>query len=178
MDPLEEPRVIWWRFGKEDEGGDFRVNPPHVVDEHLDSKLQRGRGTTTWQWHDPGKIILETPAPSLHYGNDTRIYYLIEQGLTVIRAIHLAPPHDDWYWYIHLADIYYDSARSCWVNQDLFCDLLVDRSGQSYQLLDLADLGKALEIGLVDSAKTAAILRRTDTLLNTIGQGQFPWHKF
>jgi hypothetical protein len=177
INPAKNSLVIWWRFGKEHGEDDFRVNPPATIAHHLDTKAERSSQTPAaqWRWWTDGTVIVERPTPSVHYGEDTRIYYLIERGLTIVEGIHLPPPRDRWYWYIHLADIFYDEQRQCWISKDLFCDIVLDSTGQQYHLMDLADLGYALEIGLVTAAETAGILQRTDALLAAVTQGEFPF---
>lgn len=176
-DPIKKVQVIWWRFGKEHGEDDFHINTPITIAQHLDQKAIRARQTPAdqWRWWTDGTVIVEKPTPSIHYGKDTRIYYLIERGLTIVEQIHLPPPRDRWYWYIHLADIFYDAQRRCWISKDLFCDIILDPTGQQYQLMDLADLGNALEIGLITAAETTTILRRTDEAITEISRGNFPF---
>jgi hypothetical protein len=169
--------AVWWRFGREHGEDDFRVNTPPTIAQHLDHKVERAHQTpaTEWRWWTDGEVIVEKPATSIHYGEDTRIYYLIERGLTIVEQINLSPPRDRWYWYIHLADIFYDEQRQCWISKDLFCDIVLDPTGQVYHLMDLADLGYALTTGLISPAETTAILRRTDAVVSEISQGNFPF---
>ncbi|MBX3012724.1 MAG: hypothetical protein KF832_14505 [Caldilineaceae bacterium] len=174
----EKSVIVWWRFGKEHgEGQGFRLNPQSVIDHHLDTKVAQARQTPAdqWRWWSNGKLLVERPDPTGYgYAADTRIYYLVEQGLTIIENIHLPPPRSAWTWYIHLADIAYDHQRHCWVSQDLFCDILWTADGQRYHLLDLADVGHALRLGLLTAERAARLLTRTDQLLALIAQGQFP----
>ncbi|MEZ4619760.1 MAG: hypothetical protein R2867_30240 [Caldilineaceae bacterium] len=175
--PLQQTQAIWWRFGKEHGEDDFRVNPSSIIARHLNTKAEQTAHTPAvdWRWWTDGTVIVEKPVPGIHYGDETRIYYLIEQGLTLVEQIHLPAPREYWYWYIHLADIFYDEARRCWISKDLFCDIMLDRSGDRYHVMDLADLGQALAIGLVTPAETTVILQRVDALLTTITQDGFPF---
>lgn len=170
-------QAIWWRFGKEHGEDNFRVNPTEIIAQHLGQKVMRTSqiAATDQRWWTDGSLVVEKPIPSIHYSEDTRIYYLIERGLTIVEQVHLPPPRDHWYWYIHLADIFYDEARCCWISKDLFCDIVLDRSGKQYHVMDLADLGQALAIGLITPAATTAILQRVDTLLTAITQDKFPF---
>ena len=172
-----QTQAIWWRFGKEHGEDDFRVNPPEIIAQHLDQKVMRTSqiAATDQRWWTDGTVIVGKPISSIHYSEDTRIYYLIERGLTIIEQIHLPAPRECWYWYIHLADIFYDEARRFWISKDLFCDIVLDRSGDRYHVMDLADLGQALAIGLVTPAETTVILQRVDALLTTITQDGFPF---
>ncbi|MEZ4860000.1 MAG: hypothetical protein R3C14_01775 [Caldilineaceae bacterium] len=176
MSGLEKTLVIWWRFGKEHgEDDGLRVNPEAVIAHHLDAKAARSRALPAGQWRGAGNVIVERPPLSSHYGLETRIYYLVERGLTVIEGIQLPPPREQWYWYLHVADIFYDQQRLCWVSQDLFCDIVLDPAGQRYHLMDLGDLGEALTIGLIDQPWAVNILKRTDQTLQAINEEGFPF---
>lgn len=174
---IDKTLALWWRFGKEHGETDLRVNAPATIAQHLDDKATHARQTpaTEWRWWTNGTVIVEKPTPGLHYKEDTRIYYLIARGVTVIEQILLPPPRSQWTWYIHLADIFYDEQRCCWISKDLFCDILLDHTGQYYHLLDLGDLGHALAIGLITPAETTTILQRTDALLSAVAARQFPF---
>ena len=55
--------VIWWRFGKEHGKGDgFGVNPPTIIEQHLDAKAAHFRNTPDEQWRWFGRIRTE-PRP-------------------------------------------------------------------------------------------------------------------
>ncbi|OGG55387.1 MAG: hypothetical protein A3F84_04485 [Candidatus Handelsmanbacteria bacterium RIFCSPLOWO2_12_FULL_64_10] len=171
--------VIWWRFGKEHGEENFRVNPPGVIAAHLDQKVAAFRATpdALWRWWQvEDGLIVECPGPDAYgFGADTRVYYLVERGLAVIGNIHFPELRDTYRWYIHLADIFYDSVRACWIKKDLFCDIVVEPDGRHHRLFDLGDLGEALKIGLVSPAQVSDILRRTDSFLKRIADGAFPF---
>jgi len=171
--------AIWWRYGKEhgEEDG-FRLNPAAVVAQHLDAKAAHFRATApeTWCLSRAGSLIVERPDPNGYgYGPDSRIYYLVDRGLTIVENIHLPDPWRAWSWYIHLADIFYDAQRECWISKDLFCDVILTPDGWRYHVNDLGDLGQALELGLITPKTAHQILRRTDALLEAITLGQFPF---
>jgi hypothetical protein len=171
--------VIWWRYGKEHSEEDFRVNPPEVIAAHLDQKLANFRSVPEhlWRWWQINdNLIVERPDPTGYgYGPDTIIYYLLKRGLTIIKNIHLPKPNDGWKWYLHLADIFFDSGRECWIKKDLFCDIVIDHDGRYHRVLDLADLAEVLAIGLVSPPQASAILRRMDSVLKAIAEGLFPF---
>lgn len=175
----EKTLAIWWRYGKEHSEGDgFRINPPAVVEQHLTAKATHFHATPAeqWRWWREGNLIVERPNPSGYgYGPDSRIYYLVDRGLTIVENIHLRDPWQAWPWYIHLADIFYDAHRDCWISKDLFCDVILTPDGRQYHVHDLGDLGHALELGLISAATVHQILRRTDALLEEIALGQFPF---
>lgn len=177
---MHKTLIIWWRYGKEhgDNPDDFRVNPPEVIAAQLDKRLARFRATpeSDWRWWQVDEtLLIERPLADGHaYQPDTRIYYLIPHGLAVIENIHLPPPNDHWRWYIHLADMAFDTHRQCWVKQDLFCDVLMEHSGRAPQVIDLDDLATAQDMGLITPAQTSAILRKTEVLTRAICRGHFP----
>lgn len=179
MDPhAGKPIVVWWRFGKEHSEEDFRVNAPEVVAAHLDEKVAQFRLTPedAWLWWQEGSLLVEKPAPdSWLYRPDTVIYYLVERGLCVIENIHVREWGDEWRWYVHIADIFYDSDRDAWVMKDLFCDVIVHEDRQRYRVLDLHDLGNALDLSLISPQEASDILRRTESVLRAIEQGEFPF---
>jgi hypothetical protein len=176
---VQKTLVIWWRYGKEHgEGNGFRLNPSAVVEQHLDAKAAHFRATPDdqWCWWRAGNVIVERPNPkSYGYGPDSRIYYLLERGVTVVENIHLRDPWQGWPWYIHLADIVYDARRDCWISKDLFCDVILTPDGRRYHVHDLGDVGHAHQLGLLSAEQTTQILRRTDALLEAIALGHFPF---
>jgi hypothetical protein len=179
MEPhIGKPIVVWWRFGKEHSEEDFRVNTPEVVAAHLDEKVARSRLTPgdAWLWWQEGSLLVEKPAPdSWLYRPDTVIYYLVERGLCVIENIHVRDWGDEWRWYVHIADIFYDGDRDAWVMKDLFCDVIVHEDRQRYRVLDLRDLGNALDLRLISPQEASDILRTTESVLRSIERGEFPF---
>lgn len=154
------------------------MNPPAVIEQHLDTKIVQARQTPNdqWRWWYADSILVELPDPKGYgYGPDTRIYYLVERGLTVVENIHLPGVWGSWPWYIHLADIFYDAQRDCWISKDLFCDILLTADGKHYHVTDLGDLGQALQLGLLSTDTMSRILTRTDQTLEAIVQGHFPF---
>lgn len=175
---LERTMVIWWRFGKEHGEEEFQANPKDIIDAHLDDKVTRF-GTTPesqWRWWTVNReLIVERPGPNKYgFGPDTRIFYLPSTGMTIIEDIDFAHLRDQWKWYIHIADIYYDPKRNCWINKDLFCDILVAPDGRTHQILDLDDLGVALTKDIVTSREVSDILHRTDLAIDLISLGGLP----
>jgi hypothetical protein len=178
MKPID---IIWWRFGKEhDPGGQtFRLNPPALVADHMDKKVARRRSLLSEQepcWEVDADLLVERADPQgFHYGPDTRFHYLVRQGLLVVENIHLDPPHEHWTWYIHVADIYFDQARECWVSQDMFADILVDRTGRQSLVMDLDDMATAIDMGLLTPAQSSRVLRNADAAVRAIEAGEFPF---
>ncbi len=178
---MKPTHIIWWRYGKVHYPGGqtFQVNPPALVTDHVDKRVARRHTLLPDQepcWEVDGDLLVERADPAgFHYGPDTRFHYLVRQGLLVVENIHLDPPHDRWAWYIHVADIYYDPARECWISQDMFADILVDRSGRYSLVDDLDDLATALDLGLLTPAQASRVLRSTDAAVRAIERGEFPF---
>ena len=178
---MKPTHIIWWRFGKEhDPGGQtFQINPPAMVTDHMAKRLARRRTLLPDQepcWEVDAGLLVERADPAgFHYGPDTRFHYLVRQGLLVVENIHLDPPHDHWGWYIHVADIYYDRERECWISQDMFADILVDRTGRYSLVDDLDDMATALDLGLLTPAQASRVLRNTDAAVRSIERGEFPF---
>ncbi|HVG01195.1 MAG TPA: hypothetical protein VND68_15250 [Chloroflexia bacterium] len=179
MKPGGSKRIaVWWRFGKEHSEEEFRVNDPSVVAAHLDEKLARFRqaDADAWPWWQEGGLLVEKPTPdSWLYNSDTLIYYLVERGLCVVENIHAPDWGDEWRWYVHIADVFYDGEREAWIMKDLFCDVIVHEDCRRYRVLDLHDLANALDIGLISPPQASDILRRTEEVLRSIERGEFPY---
>lgn len=176
MDPT---LLIWHRYGKEHGEESFRVNSPEVIAQHLRNRAALFRGRTApddWRWFQVDKnLIVERPMPDdFIFGPDTRIFYLLDQGVGILEDIRY-PRTDRWRWYIHLADFSFNRELESWVMQDLFADVFVAPDACTHQILDLDDLALALDLGLLTPAKTSEILRRTDALVRQIARGEFPF---
>ena len=155
---MNKTLVVWWRYGKEHDpaAGEFRVNQPGVVSAHIYQKVTLGRAwpLADWRWWQVDDELLVERADMAGYafGIDTRIYYLVRRGLAVIENIHFVGPSEHWTWYVHVADIFFDAARDCWIKQDLFADILVDRGGREMLVIDLDDVATALGPGAAHPA--------------------------
>jgi hypothetical protein len=177
---MNPAHIVWWRYGKEHDpaGSVFQRNPPEVVAAHIDQKLALLRALppeaqTGWQL-DEG-LLIEKARAGYGFGPDTRVYYLVERGLAVVENVYFPPPDERWSWYLHLAHIYPDAARGCWIKQDLFADVILDRAGREALVIDLDDLATALDLGLVTPAQTSAILRQTAAVVRAVLRGEFPF---
>lgn len=173
--------LIWHRFGKEHAETEFRINPPEIIAQHLHNRAALFRGRTNpddWRWFQvDDALIVERPSPDpVLFGPETRIFYLLKEGLAVLEDIR---PHrtDRWRWYIHLADFAFHTELDCWVMKDLFVDVVIAPDACLHQVDDLNDLALALEMGLITPAKAAEVLRRTDGLINGIVKGAFPFEE-
>jgi len=171
--------VVWWRFGREHGGERFECNPPEVIEAHIQRKADRFRRTPAdaWRWWqvDQDLIIERPPASEPLFGADSRIYYLLNRGLSVIKNICYPPPDDCWKWHIHIADFPYDQARECWLMKDLFCDIVVAPDDRTFKVLDLPDVAQALDVGLISHPESREILRRVSWVVNEISRRAFPF---
>jgi hypothetical protein len=176
--PYTKTLIVWWRFGKEHSEDNFRLNLPEVIDAHLQRKVARFSQVPeqSWRWWQVNDDLIverwdDAPAQAL----DTRIYYLLKRGITVIENIHLAAPDDNWKWYVQVCDFQFRQELSCWVMKDLFCDICVEADNRSYHLFDLPELAQALDLGLVSKSETRDILQKVDWVVNQIAKGCFPF---
>ena len=178
---MNKTLVVWWRYGKEHDpaGVTFRVNPPGAISAHIDQKVTLGRAwpLADWRWWqvDDELLVERAYSDSGAYGANTRIYYLVRRGLAVIENLHFAGPSEHWTWYIHVADIFFDAARDCWIKQDLFADILVDRGGREMLVIDLDDVATALDLGLLTPPHASSVLRQTNAAVRAIESGDFPF---
>ena len=178
---MNKTLVVWWRYGKEHNpaGDDFRVNPPGVVARHLDEKAAAFRAwpADDWRWWQvDDELLIERADPTgYNYGPDTRIYYLPQRGLGVIENLRRPSPNERWSWFIHVADTYWDAARACWIMQDMFADILVERSGREARIFDLDEVGTGLDLGLLTPPQASTVLRTTNAAVRAIEAGMFPF---
>ncbi len=178
---MKRTLVVWWRYGKEHDpaGTTLQVNSPGVISAHLDRKVAAARAwpTADWRWWQvDDELLVERADPGgFGYGQDTRIYYLPSRGLAVIENFHFEQPYARWAWYLHVADIFWDARRDCWIKQDLFADILVDRTGRDARVRDLDDVATGLDVGLLTPAHAATVLRTTDAAVRAIETGSFPF---
>jgi hypothetical protein len=171
--------IVWWRFGKEhNEARSLCNNSSEVVAAHLDDKINHFRQIpeADWRWWQvDDHLLVERPRfNGRFFGPETRIYYLVDRGLTIIEDLYHPSLRDRWRWYIHIADLFYDTGRACWISKDMFCDVLIAHDARTHQLMDLDDLGQALEMELISPAETTAVLCRTQGLLSALVDGAFP----
>ena len=117
-------------------------------------------------------VIVEKADPSgAGFGEDTWIYYLQAQRWAVIEN-HTGDP--EWPWYVHIGSTVYETDLKGWVFTDHFADVIVKDDGVSHSVLDLDDLARGLELGLVSGSTGSEILRQTQSLVDTIREGRFP----
>jgi hypothetical protein len=170
--------IVWWTYGLEHGAQDFRINPPEIVDAHIKRKVDRFRKVPDkdWRWWQVSKdlIIERPPAKGALFGEDSRIYYLLNRGISVIDNVYMSPPDDNWKWLIHICDFSYQHEDRYWLMKDLFCDIVVENDNQTYHLFDLPDMAQALDVGLITSAQSGGILQRIDWMVNSIWHNKFP----
>lgn len=164
--------VVWRRLGKEHgEGEGFRLNSPDVVKRHLSEKIERFRPERRWHRVSDNVIVEKADPSGAGFGEDTWIYYLQAQRWAVIEN-HTGDP--EWPWYVHIGSTVYETDLKGWVFTDHFADVIVKDDGVSHSVLDLDDLARGLELGLVSGSTGSEILRQTQSLVDTIREGRFP----
>ncbi|MGE5221699.1 MAG: hypothetical protein ACM3PY_04630 [Omnitrophica WOR_2 bacterium] len=176
---LNRTMIVWWSYGQEHGGDDFRHNPPEVVEKHIRNKVERFCATPeeAWRWWqvDPNLIVERGEDVPGKTGPDTRIYYLLDHGISVIENIHLPPPDENYKWLIRICDFLYRPDLETWVMKDQFCDICVESDNCIYHLYDLPDLAEALDSQLVSAVETRDILRRMDWVVSRVARCQFPF---
>jgi hypothetical protein len=175
---VEKTLVVWRRFGKEHgEGSGFRLNPPEVVSAHIQQKVDRFSQTPAddWRWWQlSDEVIVEKPFVDVGYGPATLICYLPRRNWTIIENACFPSLGEEWNWYAHIGELVYDRIYDCWVFIDLFCDVIIKKDNQTHSVLDLDDLGKVFEMGLITTAQVARILADTQRLVDLARSGGFP----
>lgn len=174
---MKKTLVVWRRFGKEHgETSGFKVNPPSVVETHIQQKVEHFTQTPAerWRWWQlsNGLVIEKYPADT-NFDTSATIYYLPPKRWAMMQN----PGNffgEDLGWYIHIGETVYEPTYGCWIFTDLFCDVLVKKDNQIHSVLDLDDLAEAFEIGLITETKLLQILRDTQALVNLIWKGNFP----
>lgn len=169
--------MVWRRFGKEhgEEGG-FKLNSPDVVSAHIQQKVDKFRQTPAddWRWWQlSDEIIIEKPSLKAGLAHPKIIYYLIPKNWALVEDPGFYYG-EELGWYVHVGDLTYDGIRGCWIFTDLFCDVIVKKDNRTHSVLDLGDLGYALELGLITANKTAQILTDTQKLIDLVRSGDFP----
>ena len=96
--------------------------------------------------------------------------YFIDKGFKVSKVYdsnnHLV------YWYCDIIETVYDAAENTYTFIDLLADILVYEDN-SFRLVDLEEIGLALEKGLLSIEKASKALHLTNELLNIIYHNQF-----
>lgn len=175
---MEKTLVVWRRLGKEHgEGRGLRINPPDVVSAHIQQKVAAFRKTPDedWRWWQISEeLIAERPFPAPGFGPESVVYYLPKRNWAIIEHARFPGLGPDWPWYIHIGRMSCEQAPGCWVFTDLFCDVIVREDLRTHSVLDLNDLARAHDIGLISDLQLAAALDTTQELVDMIRAGGFP----
>lgn len=178
---LRKTAVLWWRYGYEHADEGVQVSPPYVISRRLDRRIAEVRTTPAddWRWwqEDEGLIVERADPTHAGFTPETRIFYLPERGLAVVKHIHRPELGETWMWSVHLANIFYDTSRDCWIVKALFCDILVDRACRHSRVLGLAALADALVVGLIDRTEVRELLYQVDGILEDITADAFPYEE-
>ena len=173
---MKKTCIIWRRFGKEHgESTGFKINPPEVVEAHLQQKIETFRQTpqTDWRWWQFSETLLVEKGEGREIP-PTVYYYLPREHWLIVENIQLPDLDPKWFWYIHIGDMAWCPNKTCWIFTDLFADVLVQKNNRIHTVLDLDDLGHALTMGLITSRQAAHILTHTQHLIDCLQSGTFP----
>lgn len=77
------------------------------------------------------------------------------------------------YWYCDIIDVAYDMGKDTYTLTDLLVDVKMMPDGQ-IMVLDADELAEALEKGLVSQQQVSSSLRKLDSILKMIYEGNFP----
>ncbi|MFI9487865.1 hypothetical protein ACIG47_15875 [Promicromonospora sp. NPDC052451] len=125
----------------------------------------------TGQWC-PGRRIGEVAAYDVRIlpeyqvrGRPTvdRCYLLLDQGVQLTRPVTFVGPVDGW-WYVDLVEI--ETTGAGLVVHDLYVDFLVPPGADRYHVLDLEELGEALDQGRITAAQCSATLGNTQRFID------------
>jgi hypothetical protein len=175
---LRKTIVVWRRLGKEhgEESG-FKLNSPEVVSAHIRDKVDKFSQTPAddWRWCQLSEeVIIEKPFADVGFGPATVIYYLPRRNWVVVENANLHGLGEEWSWYVHIGDITYDSNYNCWIFTDLFCDIIIKKDKRTHSVLDLDELGKVFEMGLIPNTQVIQVLTDTQKLIDLVRSGGFP----
>lgn len=177
---MQETRIIWRRTGKEHgEDDGFRLNPPEVVEASLQRKAETLDRVTpeTWSWWQVDEtLLIEKNRPGEDWPRSDSVlhYHLPDLHLLIVENAYIRRLGADWTWYVHVGDHEWRSDLGVWVFTDLFVDILVHSDLRQHTVVDLDDLARALELGIVSQEKGQEILRHTQALVDRIMTGRFP----
>ena len=169
--------VAWRRLGREHgEDKGFRVNPPDVIEAHLQSTVDRFRKTPPddWRWWQVSKdLIIVKPISNETCGPDAIIYYLPGKNCVIMEnASYESLP--EWPWYIHIGSTEFHDELDSWVFTDLFADIVVQSDTRTHSVLDLDDLAYIVELELIGPSQLTQVLVETQHLIDSIRYGRFP----
>jgi len=175
---MKKTMIVWRRLGKEHgENAGYRVNPEEVVHRHLEDKLDGFRKTdeADWKWWQISEnLLVETSVETNEAGDITTNYYLPHRNWLIVENFPYGGNRDGWKWYIHIGSMRHDEERACWVFTDWFSDVLVKPDNVSHTVLDLHDLARGFELGLITGNEMTEILISTQALVDSIRDGRFP----
>ena len=175
---MKRTMVVWRRLGKEhgEESG-FKLNPPEVIAAHIRDKVTAFRQTPVhdWRWWQVSEaVIVEKPPGKLGSGPNTAIYYLPRRNWVIVEDTDAARLGKWWTWYVHIGDIAYDPNDEIWIFTDLFCDVVIKEDKKTHIVLDLDELGRAFEMGLITGTQMTRTLADTQNLIDLVRSGGFP----
>ncbi|HWD79641.1 MAG TPA: DUF402 domain-containing protein [Kribbella sp.] len=98
-----------------------------------------------------------------------RSYLLLGEGVQLTRPVVFEGRMEGW-WYVDLVEV--QNTSDGLVVRDLYADLLIPPAGDRYQVLDLDELGAALEDGVITAQECARVLADTQRFVNRYLRGE------
>jgi len=97
-------------------------------------------------------------------------YYVIDEGFKISKFYRA--DNTLAYIYCDIIDTEYDKATDTYVFTDLLADVIVENNGL-VRVVDLDELGDALQDGTIDATRLSDALKKLNTLLSYIYDGSF-----
>jgi len=96
-------------------------------------------------------------------------YYVIDKGWKISKFY--SNLDELVYIYCDIIDTFYDEKADSYIFTDLLADVIIENNGD-VKVIDLDELGIALEAGIISSQLIVTALNRLDDLLTTIYSGE------
>lgn len=97
-------------------------------------------------------------------------YYVIDEGFKVSKFYKA--DHSLAYIYCDIIDTDYNAESDTYIFTDLLADVIIENDGR-VRVVDLDELGDALQSGIIDTTRLADALNKLNNLLATIYDGSF-----
>ena len=108
--------------------------------------------------------------PKAAFSHGVSCYYL-KEGYKVSKFFN--EKNELVYYYCDIIQAVYQAEEDAYIFHDLLADVIIYENG-FVKVVDLAEIADALEQGLITERKAKLALRRLDTLLEKIYNGELP----
>lgn len=108
--------------------------------------------------------------PKAKFSHGVSCYYL-KEGYKISKFFN--DKNELVYYYCDIIQAVYEAENDAYIFHDLLADVIIYENG-FVKVVDLAEIADALEQGLITERKAKLALRRLDTLLEKIYNGELP----